>query len=263
MRSDLLTNSTDTRRIYLILGFLIVLAWSLLAFWQRSAYAELLGHEAIEDHHISLAWHLAAFILSWFLMTVAMMLPGSLPMILHSIPPVPRRMNNNRLVGWIMLGYLAPWILFGLLVFLGDSFLHQVTEPAAPLAALSGWIAPVIVLIAGLYQFTPVKRRYMARCRTPDALNLQRDGEKLTEAAALKGGLRLGGFCIGSCWMLMLLMFALGQHRLDWMMVLCGILAAERLAPWGHRLARLVGFGLVVWAIFFALTPLLQPALTG
>lgn len=256
MRSDILTNPTDTRRFYLILGFLIVLAWSLLAFWQRSAYAELLGHEAIEDHHISLAWHLTAFILSWFLMTVAMMLPGSLPMIIQFVSPVRHRMKNSRLVGWIILGYLAPWILFGLLVFLGDSFLHQMTEPAAPLAALSSWIAPAIVLIAGLYQFTPVKRHYMARCRTSDALNYQRSGEKLTRAAALKGGLRLGGFCIGSCWLLMLLMFALGQHRLDWMLALGGVLAAERLAPGGHRLALLVGFGLVVWATFFALTAL-------
>jgi predicted metal-binding membrane protein len=259
MRSEILTQPTDTRRFYLIVGFMIVLAWSLLAFWQRSAYAELLGHEALEDHHISHAWHLAAFILSWLLMTVAMMLPISLPMIIHVLSPVRHRMKNNRLVGWIILGYLIPWILFGLLVFQGDSFLHEMTEPAAPLAALSGWIAPSIVLVAGLYQFTSIKRRYAARCRYPDGLNLQRYERKHT-GEALKGGLRLGGLCTGSCSMLMLLVFALGQHRLDWMLVLGGILAAERLAPWGHHLSRLVGFGLVVWAIFLALTPLLQPA---
>ena len=132
--------------------------------------------------------------------------------------------------------------------------------PTAPLAAFSDLIASAIVLIAGLYQFTPVKRRYMARCRTPHTLILQSCGEKISGAGALKQGLRLGVFCVGSCWSLMLLMFALGHNRLDWMLALGGILAAERLAPWGNRLAWLVGLVLVVWATLWVLTSLYQTA---
>jgi len=126
--------------------------------------------------------------------------------------------------------------------------------PTAPLAAFSDLIAPAIVLFAGLYQFTPVKRRYMARCRPSHALNFQSHGEKISEAGALKQGLGQGVFCVGSCCSLMLLMFALGHHRLDWMLALGWIMAAERLAPWGHRLAWWVGLGLVVWATFWVLT---------
>jgi predicted metal-binding membrane protein len=189
-------------------------------------------------------------------MTVAMMLPGSLPLLNSHIHPVRQQREGKWSAGLIILGYLAPWMLFGLLAYLGDSFLHRITEPGAPLANFSGMIAPAIVLIAGLYQFSPIKQHYTARCRTQDALNLQLDGEKLTGTAAFKGGLLLGGFCVGSCWSLMLLMFALGHNRLDWMLVLGGIMAAERLAPWGNRLSWLVGLALVVWGSILVLSPL-------
>jgi len=251
---DRLRVSPDARRFYLVLGCLILVAWGLLFAWQTSAYADLLGHESIGDDGLPPAGRLAAFLLSWFLMIVAMMLPGSLPLLSHAIQPVWHRMKSRRLIGWIIFGYLYPWILIGLLSYLGDSFLHQMFDPAAPLAAYSDWIAPAIVLSAGLYQFTPVKRSYMARCRSSQVQFPEGRMQKLSSAVALKHGLRLGVFCVGSCWSLMMLMFALGHHRLDWMLALGGIMAAERLAPWGHRLAWLVGFGLVVWATFWVLT---------
>jgi len=253
MRSDILPNSTDTRRFYLVLGFMIVIAWGLLLVWQRSAYAELLGHESLEDNDFPLVWHLAAFLLSWFLMTVAMMMPGSLAVLNHYVQPVQHQIKNTRLVVLIILGYLSPWVLFGLLVYLGDSFLHRMFDPTAPLAAFSASIAPAIMLIAGLYQFTPLKRRYTLRCRPAHALFLRGSVEKIYGAETLNQGLRLGVYCVGSCWPLMLLMFALGHNRVDLMLVLSLIMAAERLAPWGHRLAWLVGLALIVWATFWVL----------
>lgn len=277
MRSDILTNSTDTRRFYLVLGCLIVVAWVLLIALQRSSYGELLDHEAIgHDHAISHApeqhhlaeflgsesidqgnlppgGRLAFFLVGWFLMLVAMMLPGSLPVLNIHVHPIRQRIEGTYLVGLIILGYLFPWILFGLMVYLGDSFVHRMFDPAAPLATFSGLISPAILLVAGLYQFTPVKRRYMARCRLSKDQFSSVSLEKTSGVEACKHGLWLGVFCVGSCWSLMLLMFALGHNRLDWMLVLGLIMAAERLAPWGYRLSWLVGFVLVVWATFFAL----------
>jgi predicted metal-binding membrane protein len=253
MISDRLRVSPDTRHFYLVLGCLILVAWGLLFAWQTSAHAELLGHESLGHHDFSPAGRLAAFLLSWFLMILAMMLPSSLPLLSHSIQPVWQRPKSRRLVGRIMLGYLSPWALFGLLVYLGDSILHQMAHPFAPLASISDFIAPAIVLIAGLYQFTPVKHSYLERCRPSEAHFLEGWLERLNGARALQQGLRLGVFCLGSCWSLMLLMFALGHNRLDWMLALGGIMALERLSPWGHRLAWLVGFVLVAWATFWLL----------
>jgi len=103
--------------------------------------------------------------------------------------------------------------------------------------------APAIMLLAGLYQLTPFKRRSMARCRPSQSLFLQGGMEKINRVGTLKQGLRLGIFCVGSCWSLILLMFALGHNRLDWMLALGSIMTAERFTPWGHRLAGGVCFG--------------------
>jgi predicted metal-binding membrane protein len=255
MISDRLRISPDTRHFYLVFGCLILVAWGLLFALQTSTYAHLLGHESLGEHQHGFppAGRLAAFLLSWFLMILAMMLPSSLPLLGHSIHPVWHRPHSRRLVSWIIFGYLSPWTLFGLLVYLGDSFLHQMAAHDAPLAPVSAFIAPAIVMIAGLYQFTPVKRSYLERCRPSQTQFPEGSLEKLNGARAFKQGLRLGLLCIGSCWSLMLLMFALGHNRLDWMLALGGIMALERLSPWGHRLVWPVGLGLLTWATFWLL----------
>lgn len=231
--------SIGTPYLYRILGALIVSAWILLIAWQRSPYADLLGHEALADHHIPFTSHLGAFLLSWLLMTAAMMLPANLPTLIHS-------QSNGRgdylSAARIVTGYFSPWFVFGILMFLGDNVLHEMTEPGAPLAAASAFIAPAIILAAGIYQLTPYKRRFTERCKLLKEHALQGRG-------AIKHGLWLGINCIGSCWSLMLLMFALGHHRLGWMVILSSIITAERLTPWGSRLARWVGFGLILWAV--------------
>jgi predicted metal-binding membrane protein len=225
---------------------------------EQSAFAELLGHEAIEHHGVPLSARLAAFLLSWLLMTVAMMLPGSLPALntlaqsgrAHLVPPPA---GGSRFAGLLLLGYLSPWILAGLLFYLGDGFIHQVFGHEGPLVAYAGWVAPAILLAAGLYQFTPAKRGCSQRCRPAHTHVPQGRADPPGTAAAWQQGLRLGLFCVGSCWALMLLMFALGHDQPGWMLTLGGIMAAERLAPWGQRLTWLVGIVLVVWAVLWAL----------
>jgi predicted metal-binding membrane protein len=241
------------RRFYLVLGGLIMAAWVFLVAWQQSAYAEMLSHEVIGDGGIPVSLRLGGFLLGWCLMTVAMMLPGSLPLINRSLQPLREQKASSWKAGMTILGYLFPWTVFGLLVFEGDSLLHHMSEPGMPLEALSEWITPVIVVIAGLYQLTPLKRSSVMRCQPAHTL-LQHDHlEKFEVGEALLHGIRLGVYCLGSCWSLMLLMFAVGHNRLDWMLALGGIMAAERLTPWGHRLAWLVGLGLIFWATFWVL----------
>jgi predicted metal-binding membrane protein len=114
-------------------------------------------------------------------------------------------------------------------------------------------VAPAVLLVAGIYQLTPLKQRALAHCRLPQADDVHGTTESKTTWSALPQGLRLGALCVGSCWSLMLLMFALGHNRLDWMLVLAGIMAGERLLPWGGRLAYLIGFALIVWATLWVL----------
>jgi predicted metal-binding membrane protein len=244
------------RRINLTVAVLIAAAWGLLVLWQRSHYAELLGHESLGDHHFSFSMKLLAFLLSWFLMTVAMMLPGSIPILIRSAQPTGLPARDFRFLVWIILGYLSPWVLFGLLAFLGDSVLHDLTETGGPLGGFSRWIAPSIALAAGLYQFTSIKWRFTQLCQTSHAIHSRIALKNLTNA--LGKGFGLGFFCVGSCWSLMLLMFALGHHQLGWMFVMGVIFAGERLSPWGQKLAWLVGFILLVGVSFWLLIEVFQ-----
>lgn len=251
MLSKLLPKPASGRRIYLVFSMLIITAWGALIAWQHSPHAELLGHESLVDHHITFTSHLSAFLLGWLFMTVAMMLPANLPLLIHEQR---NRMGDGWYVLMMIAGYLSAWMLFGLIPFVGDSILHEMTEPGAPLAAASNFIAPAILLTAGVYQLTPLKRRFTERCKP--SLNSRPSEHDMHKGGAFPQGLRLGLNCIGSCWSLMLLMFALGHHRLDWMLIIGGIAAMERLTPWGLRVERMVGAGLIGWGIFTVITTL-------
>lgn len=254
MSSISLRISTHERRFYLGLGGLILFAWSLLVIWQRSSNAEQLSHTAIETGSFPSLWTLAAFLVGWILMTIAMMLPGSLPLLNDYLHSHQQQQKSQHSAILVILAYLAPWTLFGLLAYLGDFILHSLASPGGPLAAITDLILPGIVLFAALYQFSPMKRKYLLRCRPSSSIVITREVKISSRAEALRHGLRLGSVCVGSCWALMLLMFAIGHQRLDWMLALSGVMAAERLLPWGHRLSWLVGLALIAWVSFLTLS---------
>lgn len=245
MLTRFLPKSTGILYLYLIFGALIISSWGLLITWQGSPFAERMGHESLANHHIPFASHFGTFLLGWLLMTAAMMLPASLPLLISSS-------SNNRMGNLDTLlkssVYFSLWMVFGSLAFLGDNVLHKMTDHGAPLANASGFIAPTLILAAGIYQLTPLKRSFTERCKPSQDPGQPEHG--LLVGGALKHGFWLGLNCIGSCWSLMLLMFALGHHRLDWMIILSGIITAERLMPWGSSLAKWVGIGLIAWGIF-------------
>jgi predicted metal-binding membrane protein len=231
-----------------MMGGVILIAWIALAAVQQSAYAELFGHEAAGMVGAPPLMRLAAFLFGWLLMTAAMMLPASLPQLDHAVRPMLARTGSLRFAGLTILGYLAVWLAFGLLVYLGDTGLHRLSAVGRPLARYTGWIASVILLAAGLYQFSPGKRRALRRCQRLQTPSLTSAARWLSGPAAIKQGTQLGMECLGACWSLMLLMSALGHNRLDWMIVLSGMMIAERQAAWGQRLAWLAGLALIVAA---------------
>lgn len=244
MLTERLPKFAGNRRFYLVFGILIVMSWASLIAWQRSSYAALLGHEALANHQISFANHLSTFLLSWLLMTIAMMLPASLPLLIQT----QRNQTGGRWsTAQMAAGYLSTWLLFGFLAFLGDNALHDMSEPGAPLAFASDFIAPAILLTTGLYQFTPLKRRFTERCKPSTHMGIVEHAHQ--DGGALRLAFQLGFTCIGSCWPLMLIMFALGHHQFGWMLIIGSITAAERFSPWSIRLAQLIGAGLIAWGI--------------
>ena len=163
----------------------------------------------------------------WVAMTGAMMLPSSAPTVLlvdrlspHATP---------RFLG----GYLVAWTAFGLAAYV----LARVAVASG--IGHSGAVGPLIVA-AGLYGLTPLKRACLRHCRSPLAFLMRH-----ASLGPLRTGTLHGTYCVGCCAGLMLVLFAVGMMSVFWMVVVTALIAAERIAPFGERLVTPIGVALV------------------
>jgi predicted metal-binding membrane protein len=239
---------------------LIAGAWVVLAVWGASPYAWLLNHDAIGAGELPALLRLPVFVVGWTLMTIAMMLPGSLPLVNLFRRLVAASPNHTGLVVRLLLGYFWTWSAFGLLAYLGDFGLHRLVVTSTTVVGLAeaGGIAAAVVLVAGIYQYTPLKRMCLEQCRTPYSFLASHWRGTSPERDAIRLGLRHGLFCLGCCWSLMLLMFALAGLNLAWMLALGAAMAFERSSARGHELTRPLGVVLIACAPLFLLLPALR-----
>ena len=244
--------------IPVLLG-LVALAWLALYLWTVTPYARFLGHDALAQLPLAAGsdyiYTLTLFIGGWSLMTVAMMLPTSLPLITLFRGIVRQRANRLRLVTLLIAGYLAVWTGFGVVAHIGDWILHEAVAHNLWLALHPWVISATIFLFAGVYQFTPLKYHCLEKCRSPLTFIMENWHGRHAQRDALALGIRHGLFCLGCCWSLMLVMFAVGMGNLGWMLALSAVMAVEKNLSWGRQLGKPLGAILVVWAIVIALVP--------
>ncbi|PSJ64160.1 DUF2182 domain-containing protein [Pseudaminobacter soli (ex Li et al. 2025)] len=189
-----------------------------------------------------------ALTLMWLLMSVAMMLPSAAPMIrTYCEIADTARLKGELVVHPLALvgGYLSVWLAASVL-FAGLSLALQVAataQPGAPLAGLAGGIA---LGIAGLYQFSSLKQACLKKCRNPFSILFARWSDR--PSRIFKLGLEQGVWCLGCCWALMLVMFAVGIMNLFWMALIALFTLVEKQGT--KRLpTRLAGAILLVWAV--------------
>ena len=233
-----------------LLAALIVLAWLALVVWGASPYGSFLDHGRLGEIELGLNWDtaglMAVFVTGWTVMTIAMMLPTSLPLVTLFRRLVRRREDSGLLVALLIAGYLAIWSAFGLVAHLGDAGLHASVNRWHWLDDNSQLIAGSTLLLAGFYQFTPLKYMCLDKCRSPLSFITQHWSGGNERWQALKLGVHHGIFCVGCCWSLMLLMFAVGVGNIGVMMLLGGVMAVEKNMPWGRKLSAPLGVVLVV-----------------
>jgi len=246
-----------SRKLFVgLLGALIVLAWLGLVLWKSSPYGRFLSHEEVDgvepfsDAYFRL---LVFFVAAWTLMTVAMMLPTSLPLIAFFQALVRRRPGHVLLVALLVTGYLSVWIAFAAVVHLGDQGVHAAVEDFGWLAENAWVIGASTFLFAGLYQFSSLKYRCLDKCRSPAGFVLGHWRGRNERGEAFRLGVQHGIFCLGCCWSLMLLMFAVGVGNLGWMLALAAVMATEKNVPWGRRLSAPLGVVLVGCGLALAL----------
>jgi predicted metal-binding membrane protein len=227
---------------------LALAAWCALWMLSRSPSGHLFLHGSAHVHLAAErpAWFVATFVGGWTLMTVAMMLPTSLPLMQMFHRMVRGRASAPRLVGILVVGYLFVWVLCGVLLFAMNALLHAGLSLHPSLTAIP-WIATATILaIAGLYQFSSLKYACLDKCRSPMSFLMGRWRGGNESLQALRIGTEHGLFCVGCCWSLMLLMFVVSSASLLWMLVLGVVMAVEKNVSWGRRLSAPIGALLLV-----------------
>lgn len=188
----------------------------------------------------------------WAVMMVGMMLPAAAPVILL-FAAVNRKRHEQGGVAVpttvFLLGYLAVWGGFSVGAALAQWGLHAGALLSPALRTTSPLLGGALLLLAGVYQLSPLKAVCLARCRSPLGFFMThwRDGA----AGALGMGVRHGAYCLGCCWVLMGLLFVTGVMNLLWVAAIAALVLLEKAAPAGVLLGRvasaaLIGAGLVL-----------------
>jgi predicted metal-binding membrane protein len=240
------------RRENLLPGLaLIALAaagWAYVAY--QAASMESMG-SALGGMAMSGFWGTVLFLSAWTGMMVAMMVPATLPlMLLYSTIARDRLSLVRARVGMVTLlvGYIAVWTAVGLPVYAYASFAEGAGSLATVLPAL-------LLVVGGIYQFTPLKHICHARCSSPLFFLMQnwRPGS----TGALRLGILHGVDCLGCCAGLMVGLVALGMMNLAWMLTAALIIFAEKTISNSHLIARPLGVVMVAGGVVLLATALL------
>ena len=186
----------------------------------------------------------------WAVMSAGMMLPTAAPYF-RSYSTLaagqPLRIDPGNIWG-LAAGYIAVWLLFALGAGILQWELARLRLLSAQGASLSVSLSALLLLLAGLYQFSPMKAACLSRCRSPLAFFMSewRDGFR----GAIRMGLKHGRDCLGCCWALMLLAFVGGTMNLVWMALGAGLMTLEKLPSIGRPVSKPVGALLVLGAAY-------------
>jgi predicted metal-binding membrane protein len=216
-----------------------------VAGWVYIAYqaGTMNSMEAMSGARISTMGGFVPFVVGWTAMMVAMMIPATLPLILLYRIVSRQRLSPIQARGGIaalLLGYIAVWAVAGLPVYL-----YALTAEAAGSYAIV--LPAVLLVIAGAYQFTSLKRSCHARCSSPLFFLMQK--WKPGTAGALRLGVLHGIDCLGCCAGLMVGLVALGMMNLALVFTVALIIFAEKTLPESHRIARPLGVLMMTGAV--------------
>jgi predicted metal-binding membrane protein len=194
----------------------------------------------------------ALVFLMWWVMMIAMMLPSVAPTILLYSALLRRASQPIRvplLASMFLAGYLTVWAAFSAIAMGAQWELEAIGYVSATMMTLLH-TAPgaVVLIVAGLFQFTLLKGACLRHCRSPAEFITQRKRSGAT--GALLMGLEHGVYCLGCCWFLMALLFVGGVMNLYWIVALAAFLAIEKLASFGEKLAKVGGALLFAWGVY-------------
>lgn len=189
--------------------------------------------------------------LMWAEMMVAMMIPSAAPMILTFAMVNRKRREQERPfvpTGIFLLGYLVVWTAFSALAAVAQWILHAKALLSPLMVGTSPILGGALLIVAGVFQWTPLKNACLTHCRSP--LNFLMTDWREGKLGALAMGLKHGAYCTGCCWFLMALLFVAGVMNVWWIAIIAVLVLVEKVAPRGLWLGRIAGGSLVVWGVW-------------
>ena len=232
------------------LTVVIALAWIYLARTAASMSAMDMADMAMPMASRWTGADVGLLFVMWAVMMVAMMTPSAAPMVLTFLVVNRRRSAAGRPVvssGVFFLGYVVVWTVFSIVATAAQWWMHEVAVLSPGMALVTPAASGVMLLAAGIFQWTPLKRTCLSHCRSPLAF-VMGDWREGT-AGAFRMGLHHGIYCVGCCWVLMALLFVGGAMNLVWIAALSFLVLVEKLIPAGRWLGRGVGVVLIAWGI--------------
>lgn len=194
-----------------------------------------------------------AFLLAWLAMMAAMMLPAVSPVVrLYSLAAAK---GTAAPLPFFVGGYILVWTTLGVPAFFAR---RALMDPIAEGTTWAARPAGAVLLLAAIWQLTPLKSVCLRHCRSPMSVFLQVRGSLARPKAALRLGSTHGLYCLGCCWALMAVLVAMGTMNLAWMIGLTVLIVLEKNAPWGEAVAKMAaGLFVAVGVALIAYPPLL------
>ncbi len=233
------------------LAALAALAWVILIGQSRSS----MGMD------MTMGMAPLVFLLLWVVMMIAMMFPASAPMVLMfaRVQAGKRRKGDVAVPTWIFVGvYLAIWLLAGIAGYAGALAAGRIGSHSAWFESNGSRVAAFLLIVAGMYQLTPLKRVCLTKCRSPLAFILAswRDGYR----GAIEMGLRHGVYCLGCCWLLFVILFPLGMMNIGLLAVVTLGIFVEKTVPYGERASTVIAGALILCGVLGIVFPHLLPS---
>jgi predicted metal-binding membrane protein len=225
------------------LGVIVLLSWVYLFDMARGLDGTVSG-----GHCASMAgepWsvgYFSAILVMWIIMMVGMMVPSAIPMVLvyaSIVRKAAREGSSLAATEIFVAGYVIIWSLFALVATIAQWALDQVALLSPMMTSNSNILGGLLLLTAGAYQLTPLKRTCLQHCRSP--IQFLSSRWKPGGLGAFQMGVEHGSFCLGCCWVLMALLFVGGVMNLWWIGGLTLFVLFEKVVPFGAMAGRTLG----------------------
>lgn len=233
--------------VFIGLGGVVILCWWYLLMASIDMYGSMDG---LSEWMMSASWDARYFLLiflMWTVMMIGMMLPSAAPTILLYGMVARKGASASSAVSRIYVfagGYLLAWIVFSLLATITQAALSDALLLTPMMESPSTSFGAMVLIVAGVYQWTPLKQSCLTLCRSP-AEFISRHWEK-GRTGALRMGFHHGLICIGCCWALMLLLFFGGVMNMLWIAAITLFVLLEKITPLGAGGGKLSGVLMIV-----------------